>query len=363
MTPIGRPYQDEDDFWRMRALLRQAFVLNDRRERSWHVARLDYARWHSCLNCAHVSLAEVAYLWEADGQLVAFVLPDGGPREAHLNVHPHWASAELETEMPDTAEAHLAVTRPDGRRELTVWVPAAETLQQDLVRSRGYRQSGSAEHQWRRDLSAPVPEPVVPAGYTVRSLGDGLELLERCYASGLGFHDGDIRVAVDNRDDASWYRNIQRAPLYRRDLDLVAVGRDGAIAAFCTIWFDDVTRSGCFEPVATVPAHRRRGLAATLLTEGLRRLRHMGATTAFVGGYGPGANALYASVMGGDHELCEPWLRAWWPAAPSPRATGDWPAGPPARPDRRTPPRPVRGRSGPRRQPGGPPTGSASRRT
>lgn len=311
MTPIGRPYRTEDDFWRMRELLRQAFVLNGRRLRSWHVARLDYARWHSCLNCAHVRLDDVAHLWEADGQLVAFVMPDGGPGEAPLNVHPHWASPGLAAAMLDAAEAHLAVTRPDGSRALTVWVPAADEPLRNLVRQRDYRRSEPPEHQWRRDLAEPVPAPVVPPGYTVRSLGDGLELLERCYASGLGFHDGDIRVAVDNRADPGWYRNIQSAPLYRRDLDLVAVAPDGAIAAFCTIWFDDVTRSACFEPVATVPAHRRRGLAAALLTEGLGRLRHMGATTAFVSGYGPGANALYASVMGDDRELCDPWLRAW----------------------------------------------------
>ena len=44
-------------------------------------------------------------------------------------------------------------------------------------------------------------EVTIAPGYTIRSLGDGLELLERCYASGLGFHEGDIKVAVENRDD------------------------------------------------------------------------------------------------------------------------------------------------------------------
>jgi GNAT superfamily N-acetyltransferase len=148
----------------------------------------------------------------------------------------------------------------------------------------------------------------VASGYTIRPLGDGLELLERCYASGLGFHEGDINVAVDNRNDPTWYRYIQTAPLYRRDLDLVAIAPDGAIAAFCTIWFDDVTRSAYFEPVATVPTHQRRGLGKAIMTEGLQRLQRMGATTAFVGGYSPQANALYGSVMGSDFELSEPWI-------------------------------------------------------
>lgn len=87
-------------------------------------------------------------------------------------------------------------------------------------------------------METPIVPIATPDGYyTIRSLGDGLELFERCYASGLGFHAGDIQVAVDNRNDPAWYRNIQTAPLYRRDLDLVAIAPEGAIAAFCTIWF------------------------------------------------------------------------------------------------------------------------------
>jgi len=152
----------------------------------------------------------------------------------------------------------------------------------------------------------------------VRPLGDGLELLERCYASGLAFHDGDTRVAVDNRDDPSWYRNIQTAPLYRRDLDLVAVAPDGAIAAFCTVWFDDVTRSAYLEPVATVPTHRRRGLGRAVATEGLRQARRLGADLALVFGYTTAANDLYRRVMTGsdppgsaEPDTAEAWVRTW----------------------------------------------------
>ena len=155
----------------------------------------------------------------------------------------------------------------------------------------------------------PIPDVTLPAGYTIRSLGDGLELLERCYASGLAFHEGDIKTAVENREDVTWYRNIQTAPLYRRDLDLVAIASDGSIASFATIWFDDSTRSAYFEPVATVPAHQRKGLGRALLTEGLRRLQKMEAIDAFVGGYSKEANALYQSVMGNDHEKSEAWLK------------------------------------------------------
>ena len=311
MKASFRHYQGEEDFWRMRAFLREVFLLNNRLERSWHVARLEYARWHGLLNLAKLSLADVASLWEAGGELIGFVMPDGGKGEAHLCVHPTLRTRELEEDMLSVAEERLAREAQDGKHRLIVWSPEPDDLRKELLRQRGYEKTEGAESVWPRSLDEPIPDVPLAAGYTIRPLGDGLELLERCYASGLGFHKGDISIAVENRNDVSWYRNIQTAPLYRRDLDLVAVAPDGSIAAFCTIWFDDVTRSAYFEPVATVPAHQRRGLGKAVMTEGLRRLQRMGCTLATVAGSSPWANALYRSVMGPEHELYEPWVREW----------------------------------------------------
>jgi ribosomal protein S18 acetylase RimI-like enzyme len=311
MAALFRHYASDDDYWRMRGFLREVFLLNGRLQLSWHVARLDYARWHGCMNCAKVGMEEVAFLWEADGQLIAFLMPDGGIGEAHFCVHPEFHSRELAEEMLAVAEERLAASQPDGSRKLFLWAADSDDLLRGLFVDHGYGKDDWPERQWHRDLDAPIPDVHVPPGYVIRSLGDGLELLERCYASGLGFHQGDIKIAVENREDPGWYRNIQTAPLYRRDLDLVAIAPDGSIAAFCTIWFDDVTRSAYFEPVATVPAHQQRGLGKALLAEGLRRLQRIGATRAFVGGHTPAANALYRSIMGPESSLYEVWVKEW----------------------------------------------------
>jgi GNAT superfamily N-acetyltransferase len=85
------------------------------------------------------------------------------------------------------------------------------------------------------------------------------------------------------------YRAIQRCPLYRRDLDLVAVAPDGSLAGFATTWFDDTTRTGFFEPVGVHPGHRRRGLGQALLAEGMRLLAWLGADLAYTASYGPEA--------------------------------------------------------------------------
>jgi GNAT superfamily N-acetyltransferase len=311
MKPIYRPYQTEEDYWRMRAFIREVFVLNGYRERCWSLARLDYARWHSCLNCNNVLLNDIAHLWEVDGKLVAIAMPDGGPDEAYLMIHPDWKTRELEEAMLTLAEEKLSVPTDDGKRMLQTWALNDDTERITMLQERGYQRGRWVESMHHRDMSLPIVDVSTPADYTLRSLGDGLELLERCYASGLGFHEGDIKVAVENRDDVTWYRNIQNGALYRRDLDLVAIAPDGSTASFCTIWFDDVNRTGNFEPVATVPAHQRKGLCRALLTEGLKRLKKLGALHAYVSGYEPGPNALYASIMGGEFLNNASWVKTW----------------------------------------------------
>lgn len=309
MAITMRAYSCEDDFWRMREFLRDAMVENGLTERCWHVARLDYARWHTMINCAKVTLEQVASIWEDSGRIIGIVLPDGGPGEAHIMLRQGYDDEKLEQEMICHAERSLSADIQGNGKQLCIWTPSDNMARICLLKEKGYVRKGAAERQWVKDLPVgPVPSPL-PPGYCVRPLGDGLELLERCYASGLGFHGGDIAAGIENRDDTTWYRNIQTAPLYRRDLDLVAVAPDGSIASFCTIWFDDVTRTAYFEPVATVPSKQRMGLGRAVLTDGLIRLSRMGAVRAFVGGYSYGANALYSSVFGPMCTTYEPWWR------------------------------------------------------
>jgi mycothiol synthase len=302
-----RRYEGDEDTWRIRAFLRDVFLRNGRLDRSWQVYRFDYWHWHGILNLGDGAL-EGIFIWEDGDGRIAAVLNQESDGHVYLQVDPDFRSAELETEMIETAEQYLA--RPvEGVHHLLVWANEHDDMRQALLAERGYVKEGWAEYQRRRTLDGPLPDHVPAAGYSVRALGEGAELLERCYASGLAFHPDDVSYAVNNRSDAGWYRNIQNAPLYRRDLDIVAIAPDGAVASFCTVWFDDVTRSGAFEPVGTVPAHQRRGLGKAVMAEGLRRLQRIGATMAYVGSYSAEAHRLYESMGFTDYELNEPWTR------------------------------------------------------
>ncbi|RPI91432.1 MAG: GNAT family N-acetyltransferase [Chloroflexi bacterium] len=305
-----RTYQNDEDYWRIREFLRRVTILNDCRELSWHVVRLDYWWWFANPTYENFSAPEVVFLWETEEGEIAAVLNPEAHTVAFLQIHPDFHTPELVDEMIATAEKHLAETNQEGKRHLEFYLDSQDRLCQEILSRHGFQRverPNEHETQHRRSLEGPLPEvPVIP-GYTIRSMGDGLELLERCYASGLGFHNDDIQVARDNRDHPEWYHRIQLAPLYRRDLDIVAVASDGAMASFCTAWFDDVSRTAYLEPVATVPAHRKHGLGKAVCLEAMHRLKRMGCKVVFVSGYSERANALYFSLMGPEHDISECW--------------------------------------------------------
>lgn len=316
-----RVYQDETDYWRIRAFLRDLLVLNDFRERSWHLYRWDYCRWHVWENLVRPALEDSVFLWEAEDGRLAAVLNIEDPGQAFLQVHPHWRTAALENAMLDIAEARLAVQGADGTCRLQVWTNALDTFRHALLGRRGYEQTGWLEYQRRQTLGRLLPDVALVPGYTVRALGDAGELPARSWASFRAFHPDDTAGSYQGWE---WYRNVQRAPLYRSDLDIVAVTDSGEVAAFCTVWYDDVTGTGAFEPVGTVPEHQRRGLGKAVMTEGLRRLQRLGATRAYVASTSPGAHALYASVGFTDYELHGPWSKRLGSAEPTASASSEF---------------------------------------
>ncbi len=269
-------------------------MLNDRRDFSWSLLRWDYWVWHVNMNIYHLKLEDEVHLWEADRQIVAMLNPDM-PGESFFQVHPSYHSQEFLTEMLDVTEAKLPSQKEDGSRELITWVNAADGTHKDVLTR-------------RRFFTQPVPDSVPQSGYSVRALCDESELPARSWLSWKVFHPDEPDEKYQSWE---WYKNIQRVPIYNRDLDIVAVAPDGELAAFCTVWYDEVTRTAVFEPVGTHPNHQQRGLGKAVMSEGLRRAGKLGATLATVSSYSDAAHALYESMGFTDFDILEPWIKAW----------------------------------------------------
>jgi len=305
------PCQSEADFWRLRNFLRQVFLLNDRLEHSWNVARLDYWRWHIIQTCETCDPFEkVTVAWQAlSGELAACLHPvETG--EVRLHIHPAYRTPELENEAFACAEERFYTLSEDRRKYLVVPILQDDALRQAVLSRRGFQKYPGWGHHYWRDLDAPLPAPTAPPGYVIRSMGGLDEHPARCWASWRAFHPGEPDADYNGHD---WYPNLQSAPLYRRDLDLVAttdrrISTDPEIAAFCTIYYDDYTRSAVTVVVGVAAEHWRRGLGKAVMLEGLHRLQALGCTRVFSTAHDEPADALYRSVL--NHmRVTDTWLK------------------------------------------------------
>ena len=307
-----RLYRNEDDYWMIRAFLRDVYVRNGRTEHSWQAARLDWWRWHGILNMGDGNLETDVFLWETPGGDLAAVLNCEGRGHVFLQVDPRIRALALEEEMLTVAEQCLVgAGKSTGRPFINVSAQDCDAMRTELLARRGHtRRADWQQIERKRDLSLPIPDVPIAEGYTVRAMkADDEDLAKRSWVSWRSFHPN---TPDEKYEGWAWLRNAMHAPMYRCDLDIVAEAPTGEVAAFATVWYDDVTRATYCEPVGTMPEHQRRGLAKAVIAEGMRRSKEMGALVATVGGGGasnPPADALYASAFAKDGVSVTGWLK------------------------------------------------------
>ena len=251
-------------------------------------------------------------IWETASGEIAGVLNQGDPGVCHLHIHPDTRSRELEEAMVAEAEARMSTQNRDDKRVLWVRADELDALRNEVLSKRGFSRYDSAhsiEHHGRRTLRDRVDEVVLPDGFVVRSMGGDEDLPARSLASWRAFHPGESDDGCDRTGD--WYRNVQRSPTYRRDLDVIVVAADGEIASFCVCYYDAPSRSGVFVLAGTATDYQRRGLGKAVMSEALRRLRALGATDAYVSWYERPAGALYESVGLRERARSCAWRKVW----------------------------------------------------
>jgi ribosomal protein S18 acetylase RimI-like enzyme len=262
----------------MQRLVQEAWALVGPKN-NWHVGDL---AWQTT---QHVGREPEwrRQLWEEDGRVVAY---------GWLAL-PNTLDWQVDPRRPELVDEVLAWFEDDAQSDtLEASAIAADEAGVESLRARGYEEVH--DEPWMafmlRGLDD-VPEPEPPAGYRLRTVGEG-DIERRVEVHRAAFHPS--RVTVES------YRNVVRTWPYRADLDCVAESLDGSFAAYTLCWYDDENRVGEFEPVGTHPDHRRRGLARAVNLDALRRLRDAGAEHAIVLCRGddrhPAPKLLYESV-------------------------------------------------------------------
>jgi GNAT superfamily N-acetyltransferase len=299
-----RKIYGENDYWKIRDFLRETFLLNDRKEINWQVARLDYCRWHVMKNCQKTNYFDLTYVWENEKDEIVAVLSPEEIENIHLQLHPDYKSKELIKEMIEVAEKNYPRSYDGNRKKERhiIWSHDVDDIKKEVLKKMGYQPTEWLDNQRYKPLDESLPKVEMPKGYSIRHMGLDSDILKRSWASFRAFHSEEPLENYED-DGGEWYYNIIKTPLYRRDLDLVAIAPEGGIVGFVTVWYDDYTRTGYFEPVGVTPSHQRQGIAKALILEGMKKLRELGATLAVIGGINEAANKTYSYMFNDKNKL------------------------------------------------------------
>ncbi|MBI5961105.1 MAG: GNAT family N-acetyltransferase, partial [Chloroflexi bacterium] len=288
---IARPFQGEQDYWRVRDLLIETFPITPV-DFNWEIRRWEGRRFHDEAPFT-ADWNKPIRLWETeDGKLVGAAHHEG-EGNAYVQIHPDYRHL-IEAEMLRWAEQNLTTPSEDGaKRQVDFFVYEYDVPRQRLLTEQGFEKTpDSGVMRLMRMGSKPLPEPVIANGYIMRTLrlgdhGDCQRIADLVNAAfNRTFHTG-----------ADYYNFMMHAPSYRADLHLVAEAPDGSFAAHVGITLETTNNYAVFEPVCTHPDHRRNGLAQSLMFEGLHRLKALNADKVMVGtGDAVAANALYETI-------------------------------------------------------------------
>jgi mycothiol synthase len=187
------------------------------------------------------------------------------------------------------ATAAVASGEATAQPSLEVWA-ADGWLEAEVVRSLGFVETGTTLTQFFQSLERELPEPIVPDGYSLRTVAGPSEIPARVEVHRAAFAPSKMTVEK--------YSVLVGLEPYSYDFDAVVEAPDGSFAAFTLCWLDRAAGLGYFEPVGTHPGHQRLGLGKAVNTFGLRLLQAAGARDALVYSLTSNAasEALYRSV-------------------------------------------------------------------
>jgi mycothiol synthase len=302
-TLTARPFAGEADLPLIVELLNACEAVD---QLDWHTSvdklRTEYAD-------PRLDPARDLQLWQdGDGELIGFgqiwILVSAEDLNGRIFtwIRPEARGGTLETEILDWGaerlrEAMRAQSLPGRLRPTT---SAEQTDEIALLSNLGFtivRYSYTME----RSLTEPIAEPQLPEGYMIREMVGPDEAEAWLEMFNLSF--------VDHPNHSPWkveqVLHYLDEPIYRPDLNLVAVASDGTLAGFCWMLINPEDNAhtgrlvGEIDVLGTRRGYRKLGLGRALLLEGIRRLRQAGMATArldVVANNPTGARQLYESA-------------------------------------------------------------------
>lgn len=288
MTFTMRLYRGEVDRAKLIPLLR-----------SQPLRRLHLVDFPWKVSTPKIEAGQDASFWQReDGTVVGFAAWQHYWALLDYYLLPSSEQQQVEREIFNWAEQHFRQLDHERGYPLPYWIGVSEHDHERLaaISRYGYHLDDdfSMVHL-ERDLSDPIAEVQLPAGFKLRQMAGEHEV--EAY---VALH----RAAFDSTSmTAEWRMRTIHDPLYRPQLDLVVEAPDGQLAAFCVGWFNPQHLVGQIEPLGVHPGFQRRGLSRALQSEMLRRFKNEGAHKARVETNSTSSAALKAYQDSGFHPV------------------------------------------------------------
>lgn len=243
-----------------------------------HISALDLEE-----NMALQSVRENTRLWRAvDGDLVAFAYVDDWN-----NLWYECAAGVIEPGLQgQLVQWGLAcVARRSARSGVAATLETvcseADVARMELLERHGFTRTGDTTLTYLRSLELPIEPALLPDGFHLQHVQGEEEAASLVELHREAF--GTDQMTVERR------LAIMRVAQYDPALDLVAVARDGELAAgcLCTVDLTEIQRtgrrSGSADIIYVRPKYRRLGLGRAVLTAGLTKLQRRGMEWAELG--------------------------------------------------------------------------------
>jgi len=215
-------------------------------------------------------------VWFDGEKVVAFAFAEGEVTEAFFALRPGYDF--LAAEMIEKCESYMV--HKDNKVKLTLF--GGQTALIEAAKEKGYTMFNTWEELLWDFEKEPELNFTLPEGYRFEERGR-IDPKKRliCYWKGFDHEKEEGSWPEENINDEYL---LATAPHYSNEYTVAVVAPDGSYACCAGMWWTPENKLAYMEPLATVPEHRRKGLAAAALTELSRRMKPLGATHMTGGG-------------------------------------------------------------------------------
>jgi GNAT superfamily N-acetyltransferase len=236
---------------------------------------------------------EIITIWEDAQGIVAWMLVQPRFKSFDAQVRPDFRGGDFEREvLKETEILLLEIMQKYNVSSDKIYADAfrGDTPRIQVLSELGWEPDNDLPYVLNHMEITPVHLPNLPEGFS--------------YRSARGVEDAATLAEVHNAafNPTNWtpelYQKVMGSPGYDPERELVIQAPDGSFAAFCVIWFDNLNRTGSFEPVGTHRDFHRRGFGRAIMLYGMQKMAAAGMQYATVGHFGDNeaARGLYQSL-------------------------------------------------------------------